>query len=285
MQTNLMSDHVTILSTIQKHLALIMFDTEGKVIWVNENFAIPMGYRIDELMGMHHSKFCLPQFTLSQAYQDFWTGLRQGKAFQDKIVRVTKDGKSLTLEASYMPIHKDGRVEGVIKVATDITERERIVQHSTSELMAMVQEMTANTDEVLESSHRIVMDMSTLNTESAKVSDHIQSIQSVTSIVKEIASQSHLLGLNAAIEAARSGEQGRGFEVVAVEIRKMASSSKESAEKISFQLEEVTNSVISMTNRIDEVTKEITTNSQAIGELKKAYDHIAVTTENLASSI
>ncbi len=264
---------------------MIVFDTQGHVIWVNENFAIPMGYTKDELLSMHHSKFCLPEFASSQAYQDLWAGLRQGKAFQDKIVRLTKNGNTISLEASYMPVYEDDRVEAIVKVATDITEREQLLQHSTSELMAMVQEMTANTDDVLDSSQRIVKDMNTLNAESGKVSAHIHSVQSIISVVKDIASQSHLLGLNAAIEAARAGEHGRGFEVVAVEVRKMADSSKQSAEEMSAQLNEVTHSVISMTKRIDDVTKKISVNSQAISELKKAYDHIAVTTDHLASNI
>ncbi len=145
--------------------------------------------------------------------------------------------------------------------------------------------MTANTDEVLEASKLIVDHMAKLNTESAVVRDQLKSIQSVTSVVKDIASQSHLLGLNAAIEAARAGEQGRGFEVVANEVRKMADSSKLSAEDIFIQINEIAKAMSSMMQKIEDITDQISNNSDAMSELKKAYDHIATTTENLASSI
>ncbi|MDQ0496147.1 methyl-accepting chemotaxis protein [Paenibacillus brasilensis] len=276
---------LAVLSTIQNNLGMIMFDTQGQVTWSNELFASTMGYKVDEIVGIHHSQLCLQEFVSSHAYADLWSNLRQGRAFQDKIVRVTKDGRKLTLEATYMPILKEDHVQAVIKIATDITKRETVLQESTAELIAMVEEMTANTDEVLEASKLIVDHMAKLNTESAVVRDQLKSIQSVTSVVKDIASQSHLLGLNAAIEAARAGEQGRGFEVVANEVRKMAASSKLSAEDIFIQINEIAKAMSSMMQKIEDITDQISTNSDAMSELKKAYDHIAATTENLASSI
>lgn len=274
-----------ILSSIQGHLAMIMFDTQGRVSWVNENFAATMGYEVDEMVGLQHRTFCLPELASSGAYVELWDGLRQGKAFQDKIVRVTKTGELLTLEATYMPFFIENRVEGVIKIATDITKREHVLRESTSGLMAMVEEMTANTDEVLDTSNKIAASMINLTKDSETVRSYIESIQFVTTVVKDIANQSHLLGLNAAIEAARAGEGGRGFEVVANEIRKMASSSKQSVETISEQLEQINDSMLLMMKQIDEITSQVTNNSMAIRELKKAYDHIAVNTETLASSI
>jgi len=57
-------------------------------------------------------------------------------------------------------------------------------------------------------------------------------VDSILGLIKEISDQTHLLGLNAAIEAARVGDMGRGFNVVAEEIRKLASKTKESLKQI-----------------------------------------------------
>lgn len=274
-----------VLSSIQSHLAMILFDTQGNVLWANALFASTMGYKEDEMIDLHHRIFCLPEFASSQAYVHLWDRLRQGKASQDKIVRVSKDGRKLILEATYMPVFKGDRVDSIVKIATDITERESVIQQSTAELKAMVEKMTASTDEVLEASKLIVNHMAKLNMESEDVKDKVQSIQSVITIVKSIASQSHMLGLNAAIEAARTGVHGRGFEVVANEVRHMASSSKQSAERISSQLMNISRAVSFMMQQIEDITGQISSNSNSIGELKQAYDRIAANTERLASFI
>ncbi len=271
-----------LFSAIEISFAMIVFDTNGKVAWVNSNFAKCMEYEVEELIGSHHRIFCLPEFTSSYEYVKFWDNLRTGRVFQDKIQRLTKNKRLITLEATYTPIaNPDGAIVGVLKVATDITERESVVRDSTGELMAMVEEMTASTDEVLSASYALEQNMNALNNESAAVNEFVENTQSIAAFVEDIASQSHLLSLNAAIEAARIGEQGRGFAVIAAEVRKMADSSKKSVQEISGQLNRILNSVSSMTGKINAVTQQIHENVSSMNELKSAYDHIVVTTEQL----
>ncbi|KHD84145.1 PAS domain-containing protein [Bacillus ginsengihumi] len=279
-------DEKAMFTAIEDSFAMILFDPYGKILWANDKFTNVLGYDVTELVQMHHRQLCLPEFVNSNGYKEFWDHLRAGKPFHDKVQRMRKDKHILWLEAFYTPVFDENKqVQSVVKIAMDITDRQNLLENSTNEFIAVVEEMTAATNEVHQASESIVESISVLNKQSEIVKMDVENIQSVISYVKEISTQSNLLGLNASIEAARAGSSGRGFAIVANEIRKMADKSKDSANDISKQLEEIITSVNVMMEMIKKVTEKIDNNSESIEELKKAYEHIANTAENLATII
>ncbi|EON72726.1 PAS domain S-box protein [Lysinibacillus sphaericus] len=81
-----------VLYALDVNLAMIEFDTEGNILWVNEHFASAVGYSIKELQQMHHKELCADEFQTSIKYTELWSNLNKGKKFQEKIQRIGKRG-------------------------------------------------------------------------------------------------------------------------------------------------------------------------------------------------
>ncbi|WP_242835442.1 methyl-accepting chemotaxis protein [Desulfitobacterium sp. PCE1] len=100
----------------------------------------------------------------------------------------------------------------------------------------------------------------------------VKKTDDVLSLIKRIANQTNLLGLNAAIEAARVGEQGRGFGVVAEEIRKLANETTASIK----QIEAILNAIQTASSQTFTEMIEI---GSSIGQVAEAIGNIAAATE------
>jgi len=112
--------------------AVIEFTLDGYVTHANENFLTVTGYRLDEVVGQHHSMFCEPSFEQSAAYVDFWADLAAGKVERAEYKRIGKGGREFWINASYNPVlDAEGRVHKIIKFATDVTgEKARSVEQA-----------------------------------------------------------------------------------------------------------------------------------------------------------
>ncbi|WP_028537034.1 methyl-accepting chemotaxis protein [Paludibacterium yongneupense] len=119
-----------------------------------------------------------------------------------------------------------------------------------------------------------------------------QSIATIMQVIKEIADQTNLLALNAAIEAARAGEAGRGFAVVADEVRKLSERTARATDEIAGMIEEIHGSSNASQSRMDEAVQRVRTGlalagqgSEAIVRIRDSNDRVIAVVSDISVAL
>lgn len=111
-----------VIKALYKSQAVISFSPDGTILQANNNFLQTLGYQQNEIVGQHHRIFCDPTYVQSHEYAEFWSNLQAGEFQSGTYTRLTKNGQSVYIQATYNPIKNDaGSVVGVIKYAVDIS--------------------------------------------------------------------------------------------------------------------------------------------------------------------
>ena len=193
---------------------------------------------------------------------------------QSAVVSKEKSAYGVAYAANAVPFKDGNVVVGCAVTATRIDKQEKIIAAS-DELAASSQELTAGMEELSAGALEVANTTKELSRLSQEVAQATHKMDEVVSFIQNIAGQTNLLGLNAAIEAARVGEQGRGFGVVAEEVRKLASSSAESVKTITQSLHNIQTSIDSLSSQLATIDRNVNEQTTAIGEMAKFSQNLA----------
>jgi methyl-accepting chemotaxis protein len=115
--------------------------------------------------------------------------------------------------------------------------------------------------------------------------NHSSEISNILNLIQEISAQTNLLSLNAGIEAARAGEEGKGFAIVATEIRKLSERSKHAAENIRLIVEKISHETDEAVNSMNFVREEVKEGITLVGETGEAFKIILKAVQDVTSQI
>ncbi|SDF84358.1 methyl-accepting chemotaxis protein [Sporomusa acidovorans] len=161
------------------------------------------------------------------------------------------------------------------------TEKYDELLNSGQEILAAVEELSASTESLALSGQQLADMSRKMNEETGQVKNDTTAVGSITNEIKNISASTNILGINAAIESARVGELGRGFNVVATEVRKLAENTKNSVINIETKINNVHHSVAELVKSIEEMGAYCDAQATGISELRAALAQVSHMAENL----
>jgi len=215
---------------------------------------------------------------------------------------VTNAAGRLSAEAGQVLARAEKQSDGVMQVSaameqssvsvTEVAHNASGVEKAAAQTQSIAQEGNENMSRSIDATRRIEDAVASSSATINGLSQSIDRVGEITKVIKDIADQTNLLALNAAIEAARAGEQGRGFAVVADEVRKLAERTATSTTDIANMVESIKGASGAAVDAIGKIEHEVSAgadyNRQTGDTLRRIVDAavgVAETAHQIAGAV
>ena len=332
------TDRAGQLAAIDRSMATIEFELDGTILRANDNFLGTMGYTADQVVGQHHRIFVDPAEAGSREYAAFWERLARGSFQSGEFRRRHRDGHDVWIQASYNPVlDPTGEPYKIVKFATDVTAAKQaalaiaesvsgLTDASThigsvsSELRTSSQQVSGEVNDIAAATEEITASLETLSAATdemratiVSVSDNasqaahgaddaVEVAQQTTATVEQlarssaeiggvvrliagIAEQTNILALNASIAAARAGDAGQGFAVVATEVKHLAEQTAAATADISKRIEATQVDSSNAASAVEEISHTIERINDLQSEIAESIADQRTTTEEMSNNL
>lgn len=206
--------------------------------------------------------------------------IRTGKR---TVAEVPKEIYGYSFKGIVVPIRgNDGDVIGTFNVGIDLSTQNELL-FIAENLATSFQQISASTQELASNAQHLSHLQHNLSVTSDEFQNYIKQTSGILELIDDVAIQTKMLGLNASIEAARAGDVGRGFQVVAQEIRKLSDATAKSVQEIAAVLNKINVMVTDMATAIENTEKYSSSQAAASEEITAAVEENAAVAEKLVT--
>ena len=179
------------------------------------------------------------------------------------------------------PLTENNEVVGLLAIAIPLGNRNKL-KSIIEDLSKLIGNMTNGITESTKEIQNLAVMNGELLEKANKTTENAKDTDEIVGIIQSISSQTNLLGLNASIEAARAGDLGKGFSVVAEEIRKLSNTSKESINKIDSIIKEMSEGVVGIDTGLKKINEVSQSQKEALEEIEASLSGINETIKELS---
>ncbi|AOR23695.1 methyl-accepting chemotaxis protein [Clostridium taeniosporum] len=200
---------------------------------------------------------------------------------------IPEDFMGVAFKSYMIPIKENNVVVGSIAIGKSLSKK-NAVTGITSELISIVSKLSEGITSISSDISYLTNMNNEILQETNNANKMANNTDEIVSFIKGVSSQTNLLGLNASIEAARAGEYGKGFNVVAQEIRKLSHSSNESIGKIEAVIKNISCAIEKINNKVENTDSMSNKQLEEIKEIVSLIDKLnntSVLLENLADKL
>lgn len=179
------------------------------------------------------------------------------------------------------PVVEDGEVVGCVIINQNLVVYNKIID-TANVLDSSSQDLSASMEEVAAQSNVLSDTAKSLDSLGKELLQDIRKTDDIVQFIQKIAGQTNLLGLNAAIEAARVGEMGRGFGVVADEIRKLSADSSSSVEEIMKVLKGLQQKIEILSDQTHQIQSSMEEQAAVVEEVTASSSDLSLVANEMA---